>query len=690
LTLPDANAHNPPQPPDSRAGRVTDTGDATPARRSAYREAAGQLLVCLGFVGLTVLMTWPWVLNLRDAAADPGDSYLNAWIMWWDYHATFSDPLDLFHANIFYPYRYSLAFSENNYGLALPFFPLYALGLRPLTVHGVATLAGFALCGYGMFRLARTLTGSDGTAWVAGVAFAFVPYRFHHLPHVNYLFAGWIPLLLEALVLFARERSWKRAAWLGVAFLMNGLTCIHWFVLTIIPLALTALFLVLRRGSWRDFVIRGGVALGVASAALLPFLVPYLRVTNLYGLVRKPAEVAVFSARLSHWLTADWQHKLWEGLGGALTPYQTELALFPGLLPVLFALAAVFPLLRRGDGRRFTARRLSVALLDAVAVGAAAVLMLAAVYGSVRFRPFGYFVFSASSPERPFALAAAALLLRCLLARPGALRPAAWRRLFAHGDDGGRAEAVGIGLLWAVVGFAGSFGMNFVFHRALYDYVPLFRSTRVPARWAMICFVGLSLLAALGVRRVAQAVGRGRGRRAAVVYACAVVLLLFEQREAPLKLIRGAADPDALTLRMRRTPMKGGVVELPTGTGYQNYLYVLRAADHERPLVNGVSGFMPPIVAGVERMTKSDPVPDRFLDLLEAIPASYLVVHHGALPVENRGPVGDFLRRGLGAGRLRLVGVYGEGATRDELYAVTRTEPEASPEAPPPPSAAGD
>lgn len=667
-----------------------DAGGPTVARRGAYRAAARQLLVFLGFAGLTVLMTWPWVLHLRDAAGDPGDSYLNAWIMWWDYHATFRDPLHLFHANIFYPYRYTLAFSENNYGLALPFFPLYAMGLRPLTVHGVATLVGFALCGYGMFRLARTLTGSDGAAWVAGVAFAFVPYRFHHLPHITYLFAGWVPLLLEALVLFARERSRKRAAWLGVAFLMNGLTCIHWFVLTLIPLALTALFLGLRRrGSWREFVLRGGVALAAAAALLLPFLVPYLRVASLYGLVRKPAEAAVYSARLAHWLTADWQHKLWQGLGRGLTPYQTELALFPGLLPVLFALAAVFPLMRRRDGGRLTARRVLVTLLDAVAVGAATVVLLTAVHGSVRFAPFGYFLFSASSPDRAFMLAALAFFLRCLVTRPGALRPAAWGRLFADGGAGGRAEAVGVGLIWAVVGFAGSFGMNFFFHRALYDYVPLFRSTRVPARWAMVCFVGLSLLAALGVRRVAQALGRRRAVPAAAVYAVAVLLLLFEQREAPLQLIRGAADPDALTLRLKRTPMRGGVVELPSGTGYQNYLYVLRAADHERPLINGVSGFMPPIVAGLERMSKSDPVPDRLFDLLEAIPASYLVVHHAALPVENVDAVRDFLRRGVGAGRLRLVGTYGEGAARDELYAVTRTEPEAAPEAPPPAAAAG-
>ena len=97
-------------------------------------------LVLLAFMLLTALMTWPWVTRLRDAVDNVGDPYMIAWTLWWDYHATFTDPLSLFHANIFYPHRYTLAFSEHDYGIALLFFPLFAAGLRPLTVNSVATL----------------------------------------------------------------------------------------------------------------------------------------------------------------------------------------------------------------------------------------------------------------------------------------------------------------------------------------------------------------------------------------------------------------------------------------------------------------------------------------------------------------------------------------------------------------------
>src|SRR5471030_2832023 len=186
------------------------------------RRVVSEILLFLAFLGLTVAMTWPWVLHVRDHSSDPGDPYLNSWIMWWDFHQTFHDPLHLFHGNIFFPLKYSLAFSEHNYGIALLFFPLYALGIRPLTVQGLATLLGFASSGYGAFRLGRTLTGSAGAGWVTGIGFAFV-----------------------------RERSRKRAAWLGVSFFMNGLSVIHWLVLTLIPLAATGLVLAFRHGAER-------------------------------------------------------------------------------------------------------------------------------------------------------------------------------------------------------------------------------------------------------------------------------------------------------------------------------------------------------------------------------------------------------------------------------------------------------
>ena len=655
-------------------------GDSAVWRRPLPRE----LLIFLGFLLLTLLMTWPWVAHWRDAVSDRGDPYLNAWIMWWDYHQTFHDPLHLFQANIFYPYRYTLAFSEHNYGLALPFFPLFALGVRPLTVHSLALLLGFTLSGYGAFRLARTLTGSYGVAWVAGVAFAFVPYRFDHLPHVNYLSAGWIPLMVEALVLFARARSWRRAAWLGAAFLMNGLCCVHWFLLTLIPMALTVLLIVARDRLWFDrrFWLRAGVGVGAAGLLLLPFLLPYQRVAALYGFTRSRDEVMYFSADLSHWLVSTWRNRLWAGFGVHLVDSTGERALFPGLLLLLLPLAAVLLPDRTvepyGTGHK-PPPKILLRVLDALAI----LLAFGALYikgaDGFWFAPFGHTLVSASEPSRALLFLVAVLVVRCSLAYPHVFS-ARGGSLLATMRGGRRAEAFWLGALWIVLGFFGSFGLKFFFHRALYEMWPIFRSSRVPARWAMICYVGLALLAGLGARQCVTRLARWRwaATRPATIYALIVLALLFELRAAPLDLTRGAIEPDEVTQRLKATPLRGGVVALPCGETYARTYYVLRAADHARPLVDAYSGFAPPIELQLEMLTQARPLPQQLFDLLESIPASYLVVYNSYLTPESRPVYDAFLQQGVAAGRLRFIRSYGPGeAERQDLYAVTKNEPEA-------------
>lgn len=652
-------------------------------RASVTRE----VFIFLVFILLTLLMTWPWALHLRDAIPDPGDPYVHAYFLWWDFQQTFHDPLHLFEATMFYPYHQTLAFSESDYGIALLFFPFFALGLRPLTVYILATLFGFAFTGYGAFRLARTLTLSNGAAWVAGIVFAFVPYRFNQLSHLPIIFTGWVPLLLEALVLFTRERSWKRAGWLGLAFLMNALTCLTWFVLTAIPLALSAIFLMARYRAWRGkaFWLRGGIATGAALLVLFPFLLPYYRVSRAHGFIRSSAEVAEYSAHFINWLAAEERNKLWHGLGvGAI---RNEMVLFPGLLPLLLTLAALFLLhpasARLHHQKNFPPRALLV-FLDALAILLGICALLAIGYNGFQLKPGGFVLLRVSGPTLPLIILALTVAVRSMLAPPRifrALREMNWAGIL-HKE--GRSEAFALGIIWTIIGFLGSFGLNSFFHRALYEYIPLFRSMRVAARWSMIAYLGLALLSGLGAQSCAELVRRHWSNlRTWATYSLIIILILFEQRVAPLPLMRGAADPDQLTLRLKETRMNGGLVELPAGP--KRTLYMARAADHGHPLVTAINSFVPPIEQEIESLTNSRPVPDRLLELFESIPVSYLTIHNASLNPESRAALESFLAQAVAAGRLRFIRSYGDDKRREDLYAVTKTEPDARSEAPLPP-----
>jgi len=635
--------------------------------------------IVFAFCALTALLTWPYVNYLRDAVADAGDPYLVSWILWWDYHQTFRDPLNLFHANLFYPLRYTLAFSEHCYGIALLFFPLFALGFRPLTVHSVAMFLGFALCGYSAFRLVRTLTGSQAAAWVGGIVFAFVPFRFHLLSHLPYFFTLWIPLLLEALVLFVRDRSRKRAIWLGFAFFMNGITSVSLFSLTLVPAALCGIVLLTRHGLWRDrqFWRRIAVALGVAGLALLPFMLPYYFVSKLYGFKRSIEEVKANSAWPIHWLSVENRNKLWNRMGEGIAG-GSQFKLFPGLLPILFSIAAIRAFNPAGN----TAISPGVALprskwltrLDALILITFALSMPAIGFeGTDAFGNFFYYFTSA----RVLAILAVAVIARCSISYPSFFR-ATNRNLVETLCSDRRSDGFWLGIILTIVGFCYSLGWNFFFYRICYDLLPMFRSMRVPTRGAMFAYLGLAILAGIGVQQLALRLATRWPRfRPGIVFAVACALLLVELNGAPLSMKRGDVFPDAVSLRLKETPMRGGLVVLPAGPDF-NHRHILRSADHQKPLIVGTSGFNSPIEDQIEAWTRAGTIHDPLLELLESVPTSYVVIQNHLITPERRDDYETFLIRAVRSGRLRFVNRFDE---RDDLYAVVKTEPEAMTEA---------
>src|ERR1051326_3086216 len=651
---------------------------------------ARESFIVLGFCFLTAAMTWPYVTRLRDAVSGRNDPYLTSYVMWWDYHATFTQPLNLFHPNIFYPYRYALAFSEHCYGIALPFFPFYALGLRPLTIHALAVFFGIALSGYAAFRLARTLTNSYAIGWIAGIYFAFMPYRFNMLGQLMYLFSVWVPLLFEALVLFVRERSHKRAAWLGFSFFMTGLTTLTWFLLSSVPLAIAAAILITRGRVWQDrkFWQRGAIALMLASLALLPFMAPYLIAARIYGFKRRIDEVQAHSALPIHWLVSDEHNRLWHNLGRAI-PDAGKFQMFPGLLVLVLSLAelllvAPFIFINRFTRRRgapSVPRRRVIRALDFLIVISLGLLGLS--LGLSENNPLVVILSHYFDSSRALALILVAGIARLCLAYPHLVRRTENANLIETIRSDRRTDAFWVGIILTVVGFLYSIGWNSFFYRILYDLVPGFKSMRAPMRGALFAYLGLGLLAGLGARRVA---GFAQQRllpsiKPSFLFATVCGLFLFELNTVPLFFIRGEVYPDKVTLRLKETNMRGGIAYLPMSLDL-NHQYTLRAADHLKPLITATSSFNPPYFDQIDRLTNNGPIPTEFMDLLEKIPASYLVVENQLTAPEERADFTAFLARALAAGRLRFINRF-DG--HNDLYAVTAIEPEAQSEAAPPP-----
>ena len=293
------------------------------------------------FLVLAIVFTWPLAIRLSTGTSDLGDPLLNTWILDWDLHAATHSPSHLYQAPIFYPGKYPIAYSENLFGIAIIALPFYLAGCPPLVIYNLMFILGFAFCGYGAYVLVRIATGSAAAGIISGVLYAFVPFRFDHMPHLQIIWGGWLPLILAALLHYWKRSTWWTAAGFGGALLMNGLTNVHYFLFGTLTIAITIFVLafVERRADWK-FWLRLAVAGGLAVALMIPVLWPYKVVSELYKLKREPDEVLWGSATWTDWLTPTFASKTY----GDLIPAektQPERHLFPGLFVLFLSIVAL-------------------------------------------------------------------------------------------------------------------------------------------------------------------------------------------------------------------------------------------------------------------------------------------------------------------------------------------------------------
>ncbi len=293
-------------------------------------------------------MTWPQAVYLSSRATPHQDVYFNMWRLRWFAHALVTPSVRLFDANIFYPEPRTLALSDAMFVEGTLAAPLVWAGMAPVLVHNLLLLGAIAVSGVSMFALARYLTGSRGAGVLAGIVFAFAPYRVEHVMHMELQWAMWMPLAFLALHRTFDTGKWKYGLGTGACVALQMLSSIYYGIFLASLIALGAVLLVARDRK----VPLPGALLPLAAGAVLAaaisgvYAMPYLRVHGRMG-DRPAAEIAAFSARPSNYLAAPPANWLYgrhsASRGGA------ERRLFPGLIPVVLAVAG---LLLRSPSRR--------------------------------------------------------------------------------------------------------------------------------------------------------------------------------------------------------------------------------------------------------------------------------------------------------------------------------------------------
>jgi len=303
----------------------------------------------------------------RDIPWDLGDSLLNAWILAWDadhllrfFSGDFSALTGVWNANIFHPEPLTLAYSEHLFAQAVQILPVYALTGNIILSYNLLFLSTFVLSGLGTYLFVREVTGNPRAAFVAGVIYAFAPYRVPQFAHLQVISSQWMPFALYGLrryfdayavqssVRLQPDTTYRWQTYMpllgaAAALIAQNLSS-GYFLFFFSPIcAAYVVFEIATRRLWRDARVWIAVSATAAAVTLLtlPFLWPYLELRRLGFPKRALSEVVTYSADFYSYWTAPPESHVWGRAMRAFPKHEGDL--FPtltGLILAVIGLAA--------------------------------------------------------------------------------------------------------------------------------------------------------------------------------------------------------------------------------------------------------------------------------------------------------------------------------------------------------------
>ncbi len=251
----------------------------------------GLLLSSLFYLTAAVSVTYPLITDLKNQIpADPGDPLLNVWTLWWDLKSiTEFNIAEYFDANVMFPYKNTLAFSEHLTGESILGLPFYLINQNPVFIYNILYLLSFVVAGIGMFILAYHLTQSLTASFFAGLIYAFIPHRIGQAGHIQTLWSGFFPICILYLYRLIDEARIRHIILLSFFVILQSLMNMYFAVYLAIILPLTAVPYIIHQKKTTDvrLIISLIITALLSLLILLPFFLPYIELREYFGLTRE-------------------------------------------------------------------------------------------------------------------------------------------------------------------------------------------------------------------------------------------------------------------------------------------------------------------------------------------------------------------------------------------------------------------
>ena len=524
----------------------------------------------LAYLAAAVVTTWPLVLHpasLLGAPSGPGDPFLNLWILGWDMQAVIGNPASLldgrvFNANIFHPAAGTLAYSDHLLLQSVLLAPLYAITHDVVLCYNVLLIASLVASAMAMHLFVRGVVGTEGGAYLAGLAWGFGSYHFAHLIHLQLQSLYFLPLAFLFLHRVIAGRRRRDVIWLGVTAGLQALSSVYYGIIGGLALVVGAIILAIGVGRWRSAAVARRLVAAAALAALLvaPVALVYWRVGQREGFGRNLYEAGRNAAYVSSYLQVPPGNVVYgrtdllrqRDIAGSTEPPHTgpERELFPGFVLVALAIAGAWLGWRR-DGRPTVLSMIAIAALGFVlSLGPDGIRPL--------YAAFHRFVFGFQAIRAPARFSVLVLFGLCTLAAIG------WRELSSPRGPQRRR----------------------ISHKAHKEH-------------------DVQKHNVLGVLR---------GRFVFVIFVAAVL----EWLHVPLSLAPAPPLQTDVGQWLKRAPEPGAVAILPLDLDIASTPAMVQSLEHRRPIVNGYSGQRPSFYGPLVEALNAFPSADSLLALRDS------------------------------------------------------------------------
>lgn len=289
------------------------------------------LWVLLFYTALSLLMTWPLALHMRDSVVgEIGDNIYFVFLIRWYQKAWFELHISpFFHPWLNYPQGWSLASTDTSLSTTLFGLPA-SLIAGPTFGYNVAMLVTFILSGWAMFYWVRRLTGSPLAGLVAGAIYAFLPYRMAHflIGHMNLSGTAWFPLFYMGLYdLFRAPRlQWKPVLVTALSLGLIGFASMYYLYMALLIAAVFGLgYLWFAERSrlfswnlWRGLALKLGVLAVAAFPLVFAAMLPFLQLNSQGGVAdRSISYASMYSASPTDFILPSTDHFLFGTWVGA-------------------------------------------------------------------------------------------------------------------------------------------------------------------------------------------------------------------------------------------------------------------------------------------------------------------------------------------------------------------------------------